>query len=357
MEQQILELSKKLISIPSTNENKDALIEVLEIAKNILPEYHFEAFASGNIPSLLFSNSKTENRQFKIILNAHLDVVPGTSTQYIPLEKDGKLFGRGAYDMKSAAAVMILLYKEIAHKVNYPLALQLTTDEESSGAHGTAYQVKQGVRSDFILTGEGTNFRIINESKSMLILKLISKGKSSHGAYPWLGENAVWKMQQVIHRLYETYPPPKSEWEGTTFSVTSIHTENKAYSKIPDLCEATVDVRAIHQERIEILNTIKKIVSDEVEIEIIGDTNAHQADPNLPQIKKIQELTQNTLGFKAQLSRAHGTSDIRHYTAVGCEGIEFGPIGSNQHSYDEWVDIKSLYSYYTILKNFLLSEA
>lgn len=354
MEQQLLDLTKKLISIPSVEPNKDAMIDVLNTAKTILTDYPFEPFASKNVPSLLFANSKEYNRKFKIILNAHLDVVPGTSDQYKPLEKDGKLYGRGAYDMKSGAAAMILLFKEIGHMINYPLALQLTTDEEGGGTNGTEYQVKQGVRAEFILTGEGTCYRIINEAKAITQIKLTARGKSAHSAYPWLGENAIWKMQEAIKRLYDTFPPPQSESKGTTVTLISIHSENISHTRIPDKCEAIIDIRVIAAEKNTIFDKIKSVIGEGITVEIIRDSMPHLTNPKNPYISKLQKIIYDIQGTQAALDRAHGQSDVRHFTNVGCDGIEFGPIGGSHHADNEWLDIKSLYSYYTVLKNFLL---
>jgi len=134
---------------------------------------------------------KTRPNNFKIILNAHLDVVSGRKEQYKPYEKDGKLFGRGAIDMKGAAAVEILVFKEIAKKVSYPLALQLVTDEEIGGFCGTKYQIEKGVRADFVIAGEPTDFGVNNKAKGIIWLKIKTKGKAAHGAYPWRGKKCL----------------------------------------------------------------------------------------------------------------------------------------------------------------------
>src|SRR5579862_6285724 len=98
---EILNLSKQLIEIPSVSGDIPNLVKALKLAKQQLPDQIFLPFVSDGIPSLLFTNQKQPNKEFKIILNAHLDVVPAAAEQFIPIEKDGKLYGRGAYDMKS----------------------------------------------------------------------------------------------------------------------------------------------------------------------------------------------------------------------------------------------------------------
>lgn len=96
VQQHILSLAQKLISIPSIAGNKEASDDVLIIAKEVLGDtFSIEKFKSNKIPSLLVSNTSKPTKHFKIILNEHLDVVPGTLKQCSPVVKVGKLFGRG----------------------------------------------------------------------------------------------------------------------------------------------------------------------------------------------------------------------------------------------------------------------
>src|SRR6266852_6210285 len=108
-EDEIIALAKKLIQIPYINnktKDVDKALQLIQIIKQQLQNYPSIIFTANNIPSLLVTNTNTETKKFKIILNAHLDVVSVTDKQYNTKEKDGKRYGRGAYDMKTAAAVM-----------------------------------------------------------------------------------------------------------------------------------------------------------------------------------------------------------------------------------------------------------
>src|SRR4051812_24117149 len=111
MYKKIVTLAKELISIHSVSGDTQKAVEVLELAKSYLPEYEFTPFVSNGYPSLLFSNKEKELRNFTIILNGHIDVVPAMPEQFKPYVENGKLHGRGAFDMKSAVAVKILVFK------------------------------------------------------------------------------------------------------------------------------------------------------------------------------------------------------------------------------------------------------
>ncbi|HSW87564.1 MAG TPA: M20/M25/M40 family metallo-hydrolase [Candidatus Saccharimonadales bacterium] len=355
MLQSILSLTKEFISIPSVGGNREEIDKILNVAKRELPEFSFESFISNNHPSLLYSNKSTVTNHFDIILNAHLDVVPAEEKQFIPYEKDGKLYGRGAKDMKAASAVMILLFKELAKKVDYTLGLQIVTDEEPGGLDGTGYQVQQGVTGKFIICGEGTDLIIINKAKARMLVKLTTTGISAHSAYPWRGDNAVLKMHEVLAAIHKVYPTPREEYEQTTVTITSFKTENDTYNKIPDKCIAYLDIRFLPNEKDSIVEKIKSLLPETIHMEIIFKFFPHETNPTNKYLQLLEREGQKIVPKGLKLGLAHGASDAAFYSEVACDSIEFGPVGDNHHSYDEWVDIKSLEDYYHILKNFLLS--
>jgi len=352
----VQQLAKNLISIPSTVDNPKALHEVLAVAKKELQDgFQIEEFLSNGITSLLISNSKRPNKQFKIIFNAHLDVVPAKQNQFLPFEKDGKLYGRGAFDMKATAAIMIALFKELAKEVNYPLGLQLVTDEEVGGHSGTNYQIEQGVKSEFVIAGENSNLKINNKAKGILWLKLTTHGKAAHGAYPWEGENALLKLQNVLNKVYILFPTPtKASWQ-TTINLAKIETSNTTYNKVPTDASAILDIRFIPEEANIVLKKIKDALPKDVLVEIIEKQSAQATSENEPYIIKLKKSIETISNKKGELVAMHGSSDIRFYEESGTAAICFGPVGSGQHSDEEWVDIKSLEIYYRILKDFLLS--
>jgi succinyl-diaminopimelate desuccinylase len=352
----IIDLAKALIIIPSISGDKPTSREIIEYVKLQLPDMNYTAFAHDGVPSLLYSNRKHE-KHFRIILNVHLDVVPAGRRQFVPIEKNGKLYGRGAFDMKTAAAANILLYKELASQISYPLGLQLTTDEETGGLHGTAYQLKLGITSEFMLTAEcGSNFDIIYEAKGMIQIRITAKGKTSHSAYPWLGENAILKLYEALQAIHTAYPSAEGEGYHTTANVTHINTKNSSkHTVTPDHCEALLDVRYISAEKGIIIDKLMSLLPEQVNLEVLFHTLPHETKPDNKYIQKLQKVGTEVLGKALHLKKQHATSDARYYSINNCDAVEFGPVGSGQHTVDECVDIKSVEQYYAILKSFLLS--
>lgn len=350
---QILSLAKELISIPSISGNEKALNKTIGLVKSLLNEYKYKEFESKGIKSILFFNTDKTTNQFKIILNVHLDVVPAEDHMFKPTIKGNKLIGRGTYDMKAAASVMILTFMELAKKIKYPIALQIVTDEETGGKYGTKYQIEKGVRAEFVIAGENSDLEINNESKGVIWVKFKSIGKTAHAAYPWLGSNPVLHMLDILKKLYALYPtPPREEWI-TTMTPTVINTAGNAVNKIHDVCEVFIDIRYIPQDKNTILKRLKAIFSHN--FDIVLNEPEHLTSSRNKYIKLLQKSIYKTFGKNAKTVKKHGSSDIRFYNNVGIEGITFGPKGSGHHSDFEWVDIESLYLYKKILTNFLSS--
>lgn len=348
-------LAQKLISIKSTAENKRALDQALLFALSNLKGYQVERFHNKGVESVLIYNTQKKPKKFKILLNGHLDVVPGKEYQYEPKIKGDRLYGVGSMDMKASVACLIMVFDELANKVKYPLGLQLVTDEEIGGFNGTKYQIDKGIKADFVIAGESTSLNIVNKAKGIIWAKISSKGKTAHGAYPWKGVNAIWQMNKFLNLLEKSYPIPSKEIWKTTVNLSRIETTNQALNKIPDDCTVWLDIRYIPEDSDNIIDSLKKMMPAQFKLEIITkEPPLFVKDDNhyLKILKKQGELVTNK---KVVLYGAQGTSDARHFTKVNIDGIEFGPTGGNIGADNEWVSIKSLEQYCQILKNFLFS--
>ncbi len=351
----IISLTKKFVSIKSTPENTKALEKILELALLSLKGYTIERFEHNGVRSALIYNSSKRPKKFKVLLNGHLDIIPGKEHQYVPRIKGSKLYGVGSMDMKANVACLIMVFKEVADKVNYPLGLQLVTDEEVGGFDGTKYQIDKGVRADFAIVGEATHLNIENKAKGVLWAKVSTKGKTAHGAYPWKGENAIWKMHNFLNLLHEKYPLPRQERLITTVNLGNIETNNKTFNKIPDNCEVWLDIRYIPEEKDTIVRELKNLLPSGFKLEVAVKEPALSTDKNNPYVQSLKAEIKQATGKNVLVLSANGSSDARHFTRVHCPAVEFGPIGGGMGSDSEWVDIPSLEKYYQILKKFLLS--
>jgi len=355
MQDQILNLSRELISIPSTKDSPEKLEAVLKFALANLPGFEFKKFIDHNCPSLLVYNHWPKDGKFKIILNAHLDVVPGKPEQFSAKIEGDKLIGRGAVDMKAAGAAELLTFKEVAKKVSYPLALQLVTDEEIGGQYGVKYQISQGVLTDFYLCGEYSGLGLGCDTKGVLWLKIITHGTRAHGAFLWNGINAITKLVAEINSVKKLFPVPQKEAWKTTCNF-SVITGGNTVNQVPDLAAVTLDIRHIAGDQAkDIISKIKsRFVFPDTELEIIEDEPVNHANRSHQLVKILADSVKSVTGKKAEFVKFHGASDARHYSSAGATALDIGPTGTGLHSDYEWVSITSLEKYYRVLKNFLL---
>ena len=110
-----------------------------------------------------------------------------------------------------SALLSAQVFRELVPWLHYPVALQLVTDEEVGGRDGTLHQLERGVRGRFVVVGETSGLRIVNESKGMLVVRLLATGRNAHAAYQWLGDNALVKLQRSVANLLDRYPVATEE--------------------------------------------------------------------------------------------------------------------------------------------------
>lgn len=353
MQDLILPLTQKLISIPSNPDNPGALSNALETALTPLAHLTIEFFEKNGTRSALVYAAKKRPEKFRIILNAHLDVIPGKQNQYTPRIEGDRLYGVGAMDMKGNAASMIAAFAQIAPHLAYPIALQLVTDEEVGGFNGTKHQIDSGVRADFVLAGEPTNFDIVHKAKGILQIEITAPGKTGHGAYPWRGSNAVWRMHEFLSVLKKEFPVPTGEVWATTLNLSTIKTTNESFNKIPDDCTVRIDIRFVDGNDDRVLATLKKILPPNFNFTIKAHEPAMNTPPTNDTLLRLQNSAKKTLVREITLRGANGSSDARHFAIVGGAGIEFGPEGGDIGGDNEWVSISGLNAYYATLIDFL----
>lgn len=349
----ILPLAEKLIQLKTDPDNSSVLLEALDLVATQLEGFTVERFERNGAVSLLAYNSTTRPDKFKVILNGHLDVIPGKDWQYQARIDGDKMYGVGSMDMKANVATMLGAFRDVAPRLDFPLGLQIVTDEEIGGFNGTKYQIEQGVRADFVIAGETTQFNIVNQARGILMLKITAKGHTAHGAYPWRGDNAIEKLMNFLNKLKQIIPnPPEENWQNS-LNIANIEVANKSFNKIPDTATCMVDIRFVPDQANTILSKVQAILPKDFELEIVAHEPALFVPENNEYIAKIQQATKKVLGKNSVCYGAFGSSDARFYTQAGMHGVEFGPVGGGIGTDAEWVSIQSLYHYYEILTEFL----
>jgi len=351
----------ELLAIPSTVDQPGELGHALEfVLACVGPGFTVERFESGGKPSALVYHGPSRPARFRILLNAHLDVVPAQADQFRPRRDGDRLYARGAQDMKVTGLVQARVFGELAASLPYPLGLQLVTDEEVGGRDGTLHQVEQGVTSEFVIIGETSGLRIVTESKGILRVTLHAEGRGAHGAYPWLGDNALLKLYRTVDKLLAIYPVPAQEEWRTTVSLASVSTTNQARNQVPGQAKAWLDIRFPSSDANlygagpdEIAGYLQSFCEPGVTAVIETADQPHRADPDGAEIAALRRAA-IAEGYSGEFLRKHGSGDARFYGQRGVNSVAFGTGGAGQHGEGEYVDIATIAPYYRALRAFLL---
>ncbi|MEU8818314.1 M20/M25/M40 family metallo-hydrolase [Actinoplanes sp. NPDC048796] len=353
----LVDLAAELIAVRSTADRPADLGRALDLVLGVAGSgFAVERFTSNGKPSALV-RTEGSSGPFRVVLNAHLDVVPGADEQFRPRREGERLYGRGAQDMKLAAVVMAAVFREVAREVPYPIGLQLVTDEEVGGFDGTGHQVEAGVRAGFVVIGEQSRLEVVTESKGLAHVRLRATGRAAHAAYPWLGDNAVLAVVEGVRRLLERYPSPVAEAWRTTANVARIETGNQAVNQVPADAEAWVDIRFPPEDadfnlrtREQVAEHLRAVTGIEAEVRALGAP--HRADPGSEDVRLLRQVVRDA-GFPGTLLRKHGAADGRFYYARGIDAVIFGPGGDGQHGPSEYADLTTVEPYRQALTAFL----
>ncbi|TWT13460.1 M20 family metallopeptidase [Planomicrobium sp. CPCC 101079] len=350
----MIELLKKLIEIKS--DTKSGANEALLFCAAWLKEHGQEAAIHNNNGYLMLTAEKGQGSE-TIVWNGHVDVVPGHDSQFIPVEKMGRLYGRGSADMKAGVAAMMMAFVELdPSALSRIVQLHIVTDEEIGGHNTSEWLVAQGFTGDFVICGEPTNLKIGLQSKGVLHMDLVFKGKPAHGSRPWEGCNAI-ESAMTFHSNLPTLPFQRESTSYFDYPSVNLAIINagERYNVVPDLCRVSYDIRFLPgQDPKDIVGQMASLAKElEVGMEQKADitTPALVTKPEHPYIKSLQQAIRKAGYPEPVLFGQHGAADTRYYAAaMGGEGaIEFGPAGADWHGDEEYVIISSLFDYKSIL--------
>jgi succinyl-diaminopimelate desuccinylase len=290
-----------------------------------------------------------------LVLHGHLDVVPGGEEMFEPRVEGDRLFGRGAYDMKGALAVMLLVINDLREQDLVRLRLGIVSDEESEEEknRGSDALVGGGFLGDFAITGEPTNLQVGVQAKGVLAMRLEVAGRAAHGATPWLGDNAVVKAVEVFRGVESL---PFARHSSALFDRPSINLGRimggDALNKVPDSCVIDVDIRFLpDQDPDEIFEQVSSLPDTRV----LATFRRPPAvvEPESPFVRGLCEAASPHHPERVMSVGRDGASDAVSFLAAGVPAVEFGPVGDGHHGPGEWVSVSSLRSYRQALEGFV----
>jgi succinyl-diaminopimelate desuccinylase len=310
----------------------------------------------------------------------HTDVVPTgplerwRSDPFVPTHRDGQLYGRGAADMKTSIAAMVVAVEEFVQQ--HPtfaggIAFLLTSDEEGPSVDGTVRLVEllqsRGQTLDACIVGEPTSVdrlgdMIKNGRRGTLSGRLSVKGIQGHIAYPQLARNPIHDVAPALAEMVATHwDEGNAFFPPTSWQMSNIHAGTGAGNVIPGELELQFNFRFSNESTPDSLKERVHALLDRHGLDYTLDWTLGGATFLTPPGSLSQALTgaiESETGVTPVLSTTGGTSDGRFIARICPQVVEFGPINASIHKIDEHVkvdDIERLKNIYRrTLENLLL---
>lgn len=370
-EQAVVELTQELVRIPSENppgqegevaryiqrwlEDRGLQVQVIE--------------AEPGRPNLIAGWGPDDGPVF--MLNGHTDVVPPgdgwTVDPYGGELRDGRIYGRGATDMKGGLAALLHAFDAIRRsgvRLKGKLLLVINVDEEAGGKAGAGYLIENGfVKADSCLVCEPSSLKLVTAEGGLLWMELLFRGRAVHSVLAPNGINAVEKALQVLQALM----PLKRELEShvgsrgkpTIFSINMVHGGVKV-NQVPGQCQVSIDVRIPPGVPIgtrDVIARVEEILDQQRAADPDLDVSLSYRDPvepfeipaDAPIIATLRQAVADVTGKPAedwapQRVIQNDDSDLYHWwTKGGIPGVYFGPGAIElAHNADEYVETREL---------------
>jgi acetylornithine deacetylase len=277
-----------------------------------------------------------------LLLNAHLDTV-GTEAMAAPFEarfENGRLYGRGSYDMKGAlAAAMLAVADAAALGLAGDVILTAVADEEVASLGTEA--VLERVTADAAIVCEPTELQLAIAHRGFAGFEIETHGVAAHGSRPDLGVDAIAKMGRVLVALEELDRRLQAGRRHPLVGAGSLHASliegGQEFSSYPERCLLTGERRTLPGETAAEIEADLRAAAGEAEVRLLVSREPFEVDEGHELVRAV--------GAAARSSGVIGVpfwTDAALVAAAGIPTVLFGPAGEGAHAAVEWVDVSSL---------------
>lgn len=365
----VLALARQLIERPSVTPDDAGCLDL--IAARLAPlGFVCERIDAGGVANLWARRDPAGGGSKRLVCFAgHTDVVPPgdaamwASPPFAPTERDGKLYGRGAADMKSSLAAAIVACERLfgddrrpaTTVVSNAMAFLLTSDEEGDAINGTIRVVEalsaRGVRLDACIVGEPTSTAqlgdtIKNGRRGSLSGTLLVHGVQGHVAYPHLARNPIHLAAPALAELAATHwDAGNAHFPPTSFQISNAHAGTGATNVVPGRFELAFNFRFSTASTVDALQSRVHEILDRHGLHY----DLHWTLGGKPFLTEpgtlstaLAEAIREVTGIETALSTTGGTSDGRFIAGICDQVVEFGPVNASIHKVDEHVALADL---------------
>lgn len=373
-----LSILKDMIGIPTTNPPGENYERFAKYAAELLKSVGMEVEVI-EVPEDLVEACCPECRGYRrfivvgragsgrpvVQFNGHYDVVPpgpGWSLEpFVATAINGRVYGRGAVDMKGGIAAMVVAVKkfvELVKDFKGTVEVVLVPDEEIGGDTGTGYLLRSYRRPDYAIIGEPSGLDEIWVGHKGILWGFVEVyGKQSHGSTPWRGVNAFELMCRLVTRFLEAYKPvleqrrssyDYGDEEGAkpTINVGGEVKGGVKVNVVPGYYAFSFDRRVIPEEDInnveaeirEMVLRVAKEMGVKCDVKIVNKVRPAITKPDSPLVLSLRSSAEDVLGIKPRALVCLGGLDLHYYTSAGVDAVAYGP-GPEEcaHVTDEYV--------------------
>lgn len=348
---------QELVAMPTISSDKDANNTALDYIQDHLTQrgLYIKRFDFNGYGALVATTRKDAHDP-KVLLAAHLDVVPGPAKLFQLTSDETKFYGRGTFDMKFAIAAYMQTIDNLESDITkYDIGVMITTEEELGGMDGVKQLVNdEGYRPKVVILPDGAaDWKIETLAKGFIYGHINVRGRAAHGSMPWNGDSATFKLLDLLQEL-------KSFFAGQTLNTNTLNismlTGGDAMNQIPAHASASIDVRFLSNSECERIESF----IEELCIKYDGEYSKEPLeghpcinDLSRPLVAAFAESVKNITGTTSGEIMSCGASDARYFAGVDVPAVICRPSGGGQHADSEWIDKKGCLQYPDVLVDYL----
>jgi acetylornithine deacetylase len=291
-----------------------------------------------------------------LLLNGHMDTVgvAGMADAHQPLIKDGRLYGRGSYDMKGGVAACLLAVAEARKQRLHGDVIFTGVIDEEYASVGTMDLAKR-FRADGAIVAEFTELQLILAHRGFVWLEVETIGKAAHGSRPDLGVDAIVKMGKVLNEIEKLDQTLRANPTHPLLGSGSLHASlihgGQELSSYPERCLLSVERRTLPGEtpkavEAELVGIAQKVQRSDPSFQTVVrrgiDRSPLETSEEAEIVKAIQAASVKVLDHPSQIAGVQFWTDAAVLSAAGIPSVLFGPAGSGAHAVEEWVDLASV---------------
>jgi acetylornithine deacetylase len=291
-----------------------------------------------------------------LMLNAHMDTVGvgGMKDPFVPRVEGGRLYGRGAQDMKgSLAACMLVTAGASRRALRGDVILTAVADEEVASVGTEA--VASSLQADAAIVTEPTDMRVAVAHRGFVHLEIETVGRAAPGSRPDLGVDAIAKMGHVLVGIEELDRRLRSQRTHELLGSGSVHASliegGQEYSTYPARCVVQAERRTVPGESVELaVGEIQRILDATVvsdpdfqgAVRALASREPFEVDVSEEVVVAVRRSASAVTGVEPEVVGVSFWADSALLAAAGIPTVVFGPRGEGLHSEVEWVDVASL---------------